>query len=1039
MKRILKINSLILVMVLMFNVLFPVLSMAAEEIVTITFQDEELYNEIKGQIPDYSFGGGVGDDSTKTITFNVEDVTTLSISNDNISDITFLSKFTKLNDLSLSGNKISDISALSTLTNLKELRLSGNEINNISPLASLTNLEYLYLKGNKTSDISALANLTKLKDLIISETEISNISALSNLTNLEKLTLNKNKISDISSLATLTKLEWLELDENEISNISPLSKLTNLIYLSLNENKISDISSLSTLTKLDILSINNNEISNISALSTLTDLTELYLNENEISDVSSLSTLTKLKNVSLAQNKISDVKTLFELGLWTLNLEDNEISNLPKSFTFTTKNESAGIEEALYPLKHLNLSKNKISDISMFAETPVMTSLEHLDLSENEISNIIYLKNSNKLTKLLLNKNKIKDISVLSSKTDKGEEILGNLVWLNLSENEITDISSLPMLKNEIADGQVSNSVTSELYLNKNKIQDISRFAELEGDIDMKLDLSENAITDISPVEGKTFKYLNIQKQKIEIEKTTREEIKLPKIFIQAKDTDSVAYTDDELILEGCTLNSDKTAIIWGKDITVAKVKLFKNEGERKGVAWSEFIVKFMDIVPPEVNVEYSTTVSTNKNVKVTIKANEPLQGKEGWVLSDYKLKLTKEYSKNTEEKLAIYDLAGNKRDIEIKVSNIDKVAPQVEVEYSTTEKTKGTVSVTVKANEKIQQLEGWSLNGDSKTLTKTYTKNEQEEITVKDLAGNEKKVNITVNNIADSTAPQIDIRYSTTESTNKNVTVIVRANEEIQEVQGWNLLADRLTLTKEYSQNSEEEITIQDLEGNEKVIPIKIQNIDKTLPKAQVEYSTTELTNGVVKAKIRVNEKVQQLEGWSLDEEAKTLTKTYTKNEQEEIRVKDLAGNEIKVNVSVQNIDITIPKVEIQYSTTNKMTDKVTVTLTANEIIQKVEGWTLSSDKQILTKVYIKNAEEQITIKDLAGNGRKISVKISNIGKESQKEEGNKENNKGDNTIAGGEIPQAGQNIIVVISILTIMVFVVVSCIKLRKFKDVR
>ena len=79
---------------------------------------------------------------------------------------------------------------------------------------------------------------------------------------------------------------------------------------------------------------------------------------------------------------------------------------------------------------------------------------------------------------------------------------------------------------------------------------------------------------------------------------------------------------------------------------------------------------------------------------------------------------------------------------------------------------------------------------------------------------------------LLDDESPNLSVKYSTTNPTNKNVTVTITANEEVQAVTGWTLSTDKKTLTKAYSQNTEEEITVKDLVGNETKQPITINNI---------------------------------------------------------------------------------------------------------------------------------------------------------------------------------------------------------------------
>lgn len=237
--------------------------------------------------------------------------------------------------------------------------------------------------------------------------------------------------------------------------------------------------------------------------------------------------------------------------------------------------------------------------------------------------------------------------------------------------------------------------------------------------------------------------------QNIEVQ-TSEGEIELPPIFLQAKDENSKMYTKEEIELVNCNLSEDGQNIILDEEMIEATITI-----KGGAIANSKLTIKSEDVTPPVLYVQYSTKEMTKESVIVTVTANEPIQKVDGWTLSNDKLTLTKEFSNNTEEELTIYDLVGNKTKIPIKISNIDKISPSTEVEYSTKDITKQTVKVTVKADERIQQVESWNLEEDGMTLTKVYAKNTEEEITVLDFAGNECKATISVTNI-DTTVPHI-------------------------------------------------------------------------------------------------------------------------------------------------------------------------------------------------------------------------------------------------------------------------------------------
>ena len=74
----------------------------------------------------------------------------------------------------------------------------------------------------------------------------------------------------------------------------------------------------------------------------------------------------------------------------------------------------------------------------------------------------------------------------------------------------------------------------------------------------------------------------------------------------------------------------------------------------------------------------------------------------------------------------------------------------------------------------------------------------------IKDKAGNAISAEISINNI-DKKAPEVKVKYNTTNPTRENVTVTITSNEEIQEVEGWEMSENKKEITKEYTENKEE------------------------------------------------------------------------------------------------------------------------------------------------------------------------------------------------------------------------------------------
>ena len=327
------------------------------------------------------------------------------------------------------------------------------------------------------------------------------------------------------------------------------------------------------------------------------------------------------------------------------------------------------------------------------------------------------------------------------------------------------------------------------------------------------------------------------------------------------------------------------------------------------------------DTLNPIVTREYSNKEITNQNVIVTVKSNEVLKGKEGWEVYDGGLTLRKEYEENTSRTIeTFYDLAGNPVSVDITISNIDKVAPN-DATINKTEFNTKDFTVQVKLADDYSGIDidkckyvldtnkasNYSNATSFTSATQNISLNVPKDgtyylhILSVDKAKNEKD---TVKEIKiDSTSPEYKIIYSKTNITNENIVVTIKANEELKELSDWTLSSDKKTLTKTYTSNVNETITIYDLFGNKSDVKIQINNTDKVKPIAKVNYSTTTQTSDSVTVTIKASEKIAGIEGWLLSPDELTLTKMFDKNSTETVTIRDLAGNYTTVSVIVANI----------------------------------------------------------------------------------------------------------------------------------------
>jgi len=122
----------------------------------------------------------------------------LSLLNNQIKDISALSKFTGLEKLALGWNKIEDISALQGLENLTSLGLWNNNIKNIDALAGLQNLQYLDISNNQITSLEPLARLAGLQEFWGNGNQITSISPLDPRGTLQILMMAGNPLEDYS-------------------------------------------------------------------------------------------------------------------------------------------------------------------------------------------------------------------------------------------------------------------------------------------------------------------------------------------------------------------------------------------------------------------------------------------------------------------------------------------------------------------------------------------------------------------------------------------------------------------------------------------------------------------------------------------------------------------------------------------------------------------------------------------------------------------------------------------------------------------------
>ncbi|MBQ7137152.1 MAG: hypothetical protein IJO43_04180 [Bacilli bacterium] len=317
----------------------------------------------------------------------------------------------------------------------------------------------------------------------------------------------------------------------------------------------------------------------------------------------------------------------------------------------------------------------------------------------------------------------------------------------------------------------------------------------------------------------------------------------------------------------------------------------------------------------------------------------------------------------------------------------IDKTAPEI-VFAEVLEGTK--VSVIEKNIDTITMFK----DGVEIELLATLVEDGEYKVVVTDKAGNIAEKTI----IIDTIAPEVEVEYTpgNDQLTSDKVVVVITANEEIQEIEGWTLSEDKLTLTKEFKENATELVEVKDIAGNVTEVNVVVNNIDYSVvytPKLTIENLVANQVKATITSLKQLTLDEEFKDEWSetYDEENEVYKyeKIYTEAKEEliEYTYEDENGNPVAGEIKVEISGVTIIDTMVIYET-DDLTQNVTVSvITDEEIITLPEGWVrddnyMASDYKYY-KVYTENVEEEL-VEFISENKTYIAtITVSSIDRE--------------------------------------------------------
>ncbi|KAK7103200.1 leucine-rich repeat-containing protein 57-like [Littorina saxatilis] len=184
--------------------------------------------------------------------------------------------------------------------------------------------------------------------------------------------LSKLKLEQLPpELEGITELRTLDMSQNKLQILPPwINKFTQLRGLILSHNKLGSLPEVGDLKKLESFIADYNQITRLpSSFANLTSLKTLNLSHNLLTAFPvQLCKLRNLDVVDLSGNRITDVPAeVGDLQAVELNLNQNQVSNLPESLADCPRLKVVRLEENCLPITAFGPRIMKDSKISLFS------------------------------------------------------------------------------------------------------------------------------------------------------------------------------------------------------------------------------------------------------------------------------------------------------------------------------------------------------------------------------------------------------------------------------------------------------------------------------------------------------------------------------------------------------------------------------------------------------------------------------------------------------------------------------------------------
>ncbi len=309
---------------------FLICSLASAQIVNIpdaNFKDRLIFNGF-----DTNNDGEIQVSEAEAVIF-------LTVSYEDITDLSGIEAFINIRKLDIRGNQVSTIN-LSNNVALEDLNVSNNPISvlNLDTNSALTKI----IAPNCELESLILTNHPLLNTLVVQLNQITNLD-VSGAPAITFFRANNNLLTSID-LSNNTLLSQIYLSDNQITSLDVNSN-SNLEDLIIDNNQLTAINVTGT-TALRQLSVNDNQISSLN-LSTSTNLYSLSANYNSLTSID-LSNHPDIQYINVKNNQLTSLM----IG------DDNAIEYIDCSYNLFTALDFSNLNTFIFASQPYDISNN---------------------------------------------------------------------------------------------------------------------------------------------------------------------------------------------------------------------------------------------------------------------------------------------------------------------------------------------------------------------------------------------------------------------------------------------------------------------------------------------------------------------------------------------------------------------------------------------------------------------------------------------------------------------------------------------------------